>query len=459
MDLQRQQGWLEQLGLNQPGAGRRSAFRDARAGLRRTALAAMMILVMLGPIMTFGGFSLSEEGAVERQVGYLLVLGLSIYAALPSATRASWLFMPIPLLAAFGWCAISLFWAIDPDTAVRRLVLTMTVATSAFVLVRHSRCSSVLDVLRWTLFGGIAVSYLVVAIDPSIGLHEYRFDTMGSGLPGQWRGIFGHKNFAGAAAALCIILFLFDAAKYKLAMRIGVIVACAYFAVRAESKTGLGMLALAVLGGIVFQQFNSRLRAFLIPAIIIVGSTISIIGAMYAPTIQQNVLDPKAFTGRGLIWSTLLNYWSDHPMGAGFGSFWNIGGYSPIYQYGKGFVTTITVGHSGYLDQLVAVGLIGMLLMVVATMVWPLIVLLRNPDMSRGRAALFTALLVFCIGHNVTETSLFERDAIVSTMLFLTVALIAYHTGTPRRIQRSEGKDRRSAGDDLLSQMRSRARG
>lgn len=455
-------GWFDQLGLAdralENGSRRPALARDDRENVRRVAAAGLIILVLLGPIMTFGGINLTSDGSVERQIGYIVVLGLAIYGSFPVMTRFSLIALPIPIVLALCWCWVSLTWAIDPDASLRRLVLTTTVAWTIFILVRHTRYTTMIDVLRWTLVGSIALSYVVVFLDPVVGIHTMADASVPTALIGNWRGFLGHKNFAGAVCALSILLFVFDAKRFSAMVRIGVIVLVGYFLFRTQSKTSVGMLVMAMLGGVMFETLSRRLRAYLIPIVTVLGSLLWTATSAYGDFLTSNLLNPTAFTGRGHIWSTLLRYSADHPLlGAGFGSFWNIGTRSPVFVYGQGYVTEITVGHSGYIDQLVSVGIPGVLLMVFAAMIWPFWKLLSAPHLSAPRGALIASVLMFCIGHNVTESGLFERDAIVSSLLFFAVAFAQYRAGAPHS-KRASSQDR-DTGDALLRAMRKRNTG
>ncbi len=233
-----------------------------------------------------------------------------------------------------------------------------------------------------------------------------------------------------------------------------VIIGAAFFLIQSQSKTSAGMLGLAALGGMMFETLSRRLRAYLIPITTLLGSLIWLATSAYADFLTTTVLNPTAFTGRGQIWSTLLLYAADNPVfGAGFGSFWNIQGTSPVFLYGQGYVTEITVGHSGYLDQLVTVGLPGLVLMVVAVMIWPFVKLLSAASLPGPAGALMVSLLMFCIGHNVTESGLFERDAIISTFLFFVTALAV-------KLAQNETGDARkkSSGDDVMRAIRTRTK-
>ncbi len=447
--------WLSELAPNSANAVNSAKFAvNNRHVPLKIAIVALIALVMLGPLMTIVEGSAAGEGSSDRQIGYLLILGLTIYAILPTATPRSLVAFTWPLLIAFAWCWISLTWAIDPGVAFRRVLLTTLVAWMVFALVRHAGYQLSADILRYSLLAAVLISYLVVRVDPPIGIHLVTEPGIATSLIGNWRGFLGHKNFAGAVCALCLIMFLFDAKHVRSAIRIFAIAVAGYFLFRSQSKTSAGMLVLASTGGLIFELVSIRLRRYLIPILTIGGSAIWFLVSAYGDMVQSNFLSPKAFTGRGQIWSTLLNYSADHPLlGAGFGSFWNIQKSSPVFEYGQGYVTIIFVGHSGYIDQLVTVGIPGVLMMIFAMAVWPLAKLLVSQQIPKGQGALISAMLMFCIGHNITESGLFERDGIVSTMFFFAVAFAQYCTLGDKTISASK-----QGGDDLMRELRKRKR-
>jgi hypothetical protein len=47
-----------------------------------------------------------------------------------------------------------------------------------------------------------------------------------------------------------------------------------------------------------------------------------------------------------------------------------------------------------------------------------------HQSLDRSRAGLLLACIWFCIGHNLTESSLFDRDATVHVFLMLSIALL-----------------------------------
>lgn len=446
--------------LSQLGTSGSAKLRPSQSGDRsmhlRFATVALLALVFLAPLMTYNQLGLTGEGSAQRQLGYLIILGLALFGAQPASAGWNLVSLPAPLLLALGWCWVSLSWAIDPSIGARRLLLTTAVIWTIFVIVRFAGYRSTLDLLKYGLLAGLVLNYLYVFLDPATGIHLMKDSAMPTALIGNWRGFMVHKNFAGAACAITILIFLLDRDKLHWALKAAIIVGAGYFLFRSQSKTSAGMVVLSLLAGGVFQIFSRKWRVYLIPALFIFGAIGWTLASAYRNVIETSYLDPAAFTGRGQIWAVLMSYANDHLIfGTGFGSFWNIGPASPVYLYGKGYVTQISVGHNGYLDLLVTVGLPGLLLIIFATTMWPLLRLLRSENIPPERGALVTALLLFCVGHNITESSLFERDAFVGVFMMFAVAFA--QEISRRRRKSSSGKS--AEGSDLLRAMKKRAQG
>jgi exopolysaccharide production protein ExoQ len=455
MDQLKSTSFLEHLRSDRPGGDARVAIIDVRQQMLKLAAYAFLAMVLMSPMMTFNELGMTGEGSSTRQVGYLLILLAAIYGAGFPQGALRLVALPIPMIVALGWCYLSLTWAIDPDIGFRRLLLTTLAIWTVFIIVGFSGYRATIDTMRGVLVVALVVNYIVVFVDPPVGIHMMKDSSMPTAIIGNWRGFMVHKNFAGAATAICILMFLFDTKRVPSLVRVAILLASAYFLYRTQSKTSAGMAGLALLAGLVFQFASGKLRMYVIPVIVAVTTGAALFVSAYQNAIQTK-LDPTSFTGRGHIWSVMINYASDNLYkGAGFGSFWNIGPTSPIYHYGTGYVTQISVGHNGYLDLLVTVGLPGLILIIFAAIIWPLMKLLTNTTIDPAKGGLLTALLLFCIGHNITESSLFERDAIVGMIMMFTIALI--HYARPEKTKQPSRRSRgRSEGEDVLRTFRRR---
>jgi O-antigen ligase len=432
--------------LRMPGADQRHDWAGLVAGML------FFVLVLLGPIMTFHDADQGDSYSGLRQGGYLVALTLAGYCLW--ARQGGWrlFILPLPLVAVLLWCWISVGWAIDSDASVRRVFLTTTVVFTAFWLVRGLGYERLIALVRIVLALLLVVNFVSMFAIPTTAI---QIETGRIGAGTFWRGVMAHKNFAGAFCALTILIYLFDAATVNWRMRILVILGSAFFLSMSVSKTSMAMAMAATVAGGIFQRFDGRKRVFLV-----IGTlTVTVIGYLFLSSVPDLLLryaiNPQSFTGRGQIWMGLLRYSADHPLlGAGFGSFWNIGEESPIYQYGTGFAKVVTVGHMGYLDLLVTIGYPGMILAVITLFIWPMVRLFAVSDRMVERASLVCALMVFGIGHNFTESSLLERDAIVGVFILLAIAIL--YT-LPTRLS-SGSRKRREAGSDVMRTMRKRRR-
>lgn len=401
--------------------------KDWRGLATAGALIALFYMVMVGlhPFTdpkTTGAIPGQGSGDVVQQLWYTAALVVVVAASQPFAYPRRLLVLPMPLVLALGWCALSLTWALAPEIGLRRLILTVMIIFILFRGVDQLGGARAAMAVRVALAGVLAFNYFAMVVSP-VAVHQ-NTELLTTDLAGAWRGAFHHKNFAGPAAAGIVILFVFDARRVPSWAQVGVIAAAAYFLYRTESKTSMALLALSLAAGAAYLRYSPRFRAFLLPAVLVAGAVIAYVAIARWDEMNAVLYDQAAFTGRTQIWRRMLLFLADRPMtGAGFGSFWNIGVDNPIAHYGKGWVTEVGNAHQGYIDLASQIGVPGLVLAVLALVIAPIARLLTAAQVDRPRGALAMALLVFCAGHNFTETSMLDRDAIVETLLMLGVAL------------------------------------
>jgi len=395
----------------------------ARAQLGGWAILVLVVLVTVVPFfldtasdttLSTGGGDFLRQGLYVAALIYVLVSQGVVY------NLSKLKVIPLSLTILLAWCICSVGWAIDPGISLRRVTLAVIVVLTVFLVVEAAGTARTLAVLRWSFAALLLLNYLMVLASPE-GVHSTAdFDPS---LAGNWRGLMLHKNTAGVACAFTVLLWLFTGGKGLL--RWVVIGGAAYFLVETQSKTSLGALGVSLVFGFIFSVLSARPR-MVAAAIAFVAVILCLMaGQEYLGELSRYLNQPDALTGRLQIWKILWSYsMSNLALGSGYGSFWDIGPASPIFQHTRNWVVFITSGHSGYLDVLVQLGLGGLVLTLIAVLVAPLWKLLSNGAVSPAVCGLLAAGLAFFAMHNVTETSFLDRDRLAWVLLLFVIALV-----------------------------------
>jgi O-antigen ligase len=320
-------------------------------------------------------------------------------------------------------------WAIDPNVAVRRVTLTTLIIWTVFMTVQQLGFERTVGVVRLLLLLVLIANYCAVVTLPTFGIHQVA-QVGDPELVGNWRGILMQKNFAGAFCAFTLIAYAFDTRGIRPILRWAIIAATIYFLYKTSSKTSIRLSMFALGTGYIYTVYNPRYLMHAIYGIVLLCILLIVFGLSYGEDLLAPLERQDALTGRGGIWSVLLAYSRDHwLLGAGYGSFWNIGPGGPIYRYTNDWIVGAGNGHNGYLDLLVQIGGPGLALAVATMIVWPILKLLAGTT-KRAHGAMLMAFMLFCAGHNMTESSLLDRDSIVQVFLVFTIALIGLETRT-----------------------------
>jgi O-antigen ligase len=416
---------------DQPGR----LYPPPNIGLLVLCFATLLTMTLLGPLLVYSEAPLAGEGNPVRQAVYGLVLLGAIIGVGPADWRRV-VDLPVLVYLALAWCWISIAWSIDPGITLRRMALTTLIIWAAFIMIRQLGYERSVAMIAIALSIVLVANYVAVFLFPDFGVHQAngRYD---NDLIGDWRGIMQHKNFAGATSALVIPFMVFATPRVPVVVRGAVIAAALVFLYFSQSKTSIGLVGAAVLCGLAYLRYSARTRALIIPAALLASVAAILVYNTYKDPFALLLRDPTAFTGRTVIWQMLLKYIADHPwLGSGYGAFWNIGPSSPVYNYGVHWITEVTSGHNGFLDIVVQVGIPGLVIILAATMVWPLVRLLLPHDIPKRRGALIISVVIFCIAHNGTESSLFDRDSLVHVFLICAIALIPTALAEAKRAAR-----------------------
>jgi exopolysaccharide production protein ExoQ len=365
----------------------------------------------------------SVEGNALRQVIFVTAFAIIMLAALAAQGLNIIRAVPLTLGLLIVWCISSALWAASPDVVFRRATLATIVTLSTLVSARNLGPERAFRYLRIVLVCVLVVSWISI---PLISTAVHLANEPDAQLIGDWRGIYIHKNGAGAMCALTALIFLFSIGGRRHWTDVLVILASVGFLIGTRSKTSMVLLPVAIMAGGIYRWAWRRgldraiVACFLLALFLLIGATL-----LYQyDAIVRLLEDPTSFTGRTEIWKADLAYLRDHPLlGSGFGTEWgSTGKPSFLYNYTSSvWVRGAANSHNGYMSILVGLGTIGLLLSLIALIVAPLARFWPLETGEKSRAGLF-AIFVFILFHNFTEADFFAPDSDTWLVFLLVIA-------------------------------------
>jgi exopolysaccharide production protein ExoQ len=405
----------------------------AQPWIAEAAYLALLLLVFVGlspfAVRELNALALGQDinagkGDIARQICYFLVFAVIAASALHRRGLQAIRAVPVLLAVLLAWCALSALWSIEPAVTLRRAVLAIIVVLSVMLGVGSLGVDRSLRLWRLVLAGVLIVNWLSIPfIDQAVHLPG-EADPQ---LVGDWRGLYIHKNIAGAISAISALVFLYFAVEKRRLIDIALCLAAIAFAVMTHSKTALGLLPISIVA---FAAYRFASRRSLDRQIVMVGlALVFVIGTTALLLESDNIVrllsNPQELTGRTAIWQAEIGYIRDHPLlGAGFGSFADTGVHSPIYSYaGSEWVGNVAHGHNGYLQLLVTVGIAGFVLAMATLVIGPLLMFLRGGEGVELRSLLF-AIFCFIVLHNLVESDFLEGDGAVWVSFLLGLSML-----------------------------------
>ncbi len=414
-------------------AGPAIAFLGAGALRHRLPSLCFSCLIFIAFIgispLTTGDYSadgaLDGTGNSAQQAAFVLIFMLIIATAVLTKGTRALLDVPIALAVLLLWCWASVTWAIEPAVSFRRVLFTTLVALSVVYSVNMLSYRQVMSSLAGWFALIVLLDWLTVQIMPNAIHQAHEAEPL---LAGNWRGVHMHKNEAGALCAVAALLFgdlafrgaSFITAPVLAALSVG-------FLVMAQSKTSEGAVVVAALLGLFIDRGyrNPVLRNILSAIGLCLFVLLAIGFGDQAADLMTFFDDPGSLTGRVQIWPVLFRYAGDHLLlGSGYGSFWAIGSASPVYEDGAEWLTTIAHAHNGYINLLVQIGLIGLVMAVFALVIRPLYILMTQPLPPQRSRWLLASIILFCLFHDLLESSLLDRSNIVWIIMLTAYSLL-----------------------------------
>jgi O-antigen ligase len=308
-------------------------------------------------------------------------------------------------------------WAADPGITGRRAVVFLIIVFAAFCF---AQAWTLRDLLYFSLCAN--GTSLVLGLGGAIARGQFQ-----PFAPGYRFSGFANPNLHGIEAA-CLIIAC--AGALRLGGRRGPLYALMLYGTAilllSRSRTAVAALvvAAALCGALAIRR--SRLVAV---AVVVAGIAFAAVvfapdiltGAHHAILLGRSAAaeDPSTLSGRTLLWADLLDFASEHPwLGYGFDSFWTPD-HIAVISVKRGWV--ITQAHSGYLETLLATGIIGLTILT-ATLFSGLRAAIRRFRTTHATVALFAVAMFVWYMVNMLLEALPESH--VST--FVIMILLAH---------------------------------
>lgn len=427
-----------------PASSARAGPRPVSPALRAAAAVLPAIIIsysaLVDPLVNldlargqfFGGVAVESETKTRlaRLVMPLVLLaavGLAL-AARPSVparlVRVAW-----PAAALLVMALLSAAWARAPSQTFTLAAYQVILFAALLICVAVAR--DPVRILRWVM----AVFALVVAVNLVFVV------TRPPTAIGH-AGIYGFKNTLGGVGGCAFLFALFhvtDRSPLWRWLAWATVVGALAVTLASDSKTALALMIVAPLMAVGFFVCSKGLNLGPLTATLLLGAlatsavvTLATMAGLSADDILIATYGDTTFTGRTLIWGFALDYVDDALwIGNGYRSFWSIGPASPQHGSEIEFIRTIGSGHSGYVDMLLDLGIVGLTLLIVFALS-AFLTASRLDLRPPRRSLLYVSVIVYVLGRNAMESVILWSSFFDNLSFLLVAFLAAYREPTAR---------------------------
>jgi len=395
--------------------------------LIRTFLLAAVLLLLWSSFRPFEDLSVPPEitgaGNAVNQIGYsLLFIVLAAWCFAHEPRRLLLLVRPL-LVTVLLWLVLSVVTSWEPALSARRLAFTLVIlgiAGMVLLLPRNVRHFS--GVLAAAVLIVLAVCYIGVFTAPQFAVHQPT-DYAEPELAGDWRGVFGHKNGAGAAMVVFAFIGLFVARMRNILIGAAIVGLALVFLLFTHSKTSIVTFPLALIVSVVMARVRFPMVGIALALSVAVGLNVFSVGSVYFEPIRNllnAILTDSSFTGRDEVWRFTVDHMLERPLtGYGFAAFWG----TPEVVYGpsggESWAQTAGHAHNGYLDLALTIGIPGAVLVTLWLVVLPMVDFYRSAHQPAAAALelLFLRICLFAAYTSAFESTLLQEGS-DSVLLF-----------------------------------------
>lgn len=346
----------------------------------RSALFLAAMLLLWITIRPFGSLAeapeVSDAGNFVNQIAYsLLFLLLAAWCILHDPIRLALLVRPI-FVGALLWCALSVVTSWEPELSARRFAFGLvSIGIAAMVLLLPRSVRHFGDLIAAAALIVLALCYLGIFLIPSRAIHQAT-DFLEPDLAGDWRGIFGHKNEAGATMVLFVFIGLFVARMRNAGLGALIVALSVIFLVFTRSKTSIMVLPLVLVTSYMMGRIRRPFIGIGLALSLVFMLSLLSVGSIYFEPVRDlldAIMSDSTFTGRTDIWQFVVDTLMQRPItGFGFATFW--GTEEVVYGMSGGASWANTAGHAhnGFLDLALTIGIPGSVLFSLWIFVMPL---------------------------------------------------------------------------------------
>jgi O-antigen ligase len=359
--------------------------------------------------------AVAEGGDTANQIGFsTMFLAFAMWTYHHEPRRLLLLVRPV-LIAVVAWCVLSVVASWEPASSARRLAFALVVMSiSAMVLLLPKTLRHFSDLMAAATLIVLAACYFGVFFLPQYAIH-HATDFLEPEHAGNWRGVFPHKNDAGATMVLFIFIGFYVARMRSFALGWVIVALSAIFLAFSQSKTAIGVLPLAlVLSAIIGRTRRPGLGVGLVLGILLIFNLCSIGTVMFEPvrTLMEAIMPDATFTGRTEIWQLGIQAVAQRPItGYGYLMFW--GTEEVVYGFGEAvtWANAASDAHNAYLNLALTIGIPGMLLVAIWVIILPIVDFCRvAPDpQTYPLQMLFLRVCLYGVYASCFESSMLEQ--------------------------------------------------
>ena len=336
------------------------------------------------------------------------------------------------LVLTFLWFACSAAFSLHPGLASRRLVLAaFTIFQAAVFLLLPQNRDHFSRLLAVGAMIVLATCYAGIVFLPELSIHQAT-DLAEPDLEGNWRGIFTHKNGAGAGMAVLIFVGIFVARTSSSVLGALIVALAGLFLIFTESKSPIRLLPLVLVVSVLITWLRSPAAKVVLAISLPVIIGFLTIGSVSFYSIQQFVhglLSDPSFTGRDEIWRFALNHIAERPvLGFGFQAFWGTSDLVSNWSYLESWGYRASDAHNGFLNIAVMTGIVGLVISMIWVFAQPLIDHIRTPPdrIDHALNLLFIQIWLFGLCLSGFESDLFSGGSMLWFMMVVSIIGLRY---------------------------------